>query len=183
MVIRHAVAEDVEEIRKLAEALRFDPKNPQSGALISVLSEKECFARIEGSRYFYVDEERGDLNGFLVGIGRNLVEELSGEGLFPHGEVLPFLRGQERSFVYGESVGVRESKQRRGVGKALLERWIYESQSDFMKDAYVMLRHSPSGNKPSIAMCEGFGFGFTSQEVEKKGVGHGIYKKVICNWS
>ena len=179
MAVRLARAGDVERIKLLAESLRFDPTDPKPGALVAVLNREEYLARIEGSRYFYVDVDEGGLNGFLMCEDDGVVDALFRRGLFHHEEMLPFFAKQKRPFVYGESVGIKKGKQRRGIGRALMDKWFGDMLSNGIKRAYVMVRHEPCRNTPSIEFCREFGFRYTGEEVEREGIVHGVYERVF----
>ncbi len=177
MVIRHAKIEDIEKIKELADSLKYNPENPKSNSIISTFNRDEYIFRINNSRFFYVDSNGDELNGFLIAHEGNLIKTLSEEGMFHHEEMLPFLSQQKEPFVYGESIGIREGMQRKGIGDALMSRWFEDIERAQIKDVYVMIRHEPHRNIHSIDFCKKYGFSFTGVEVSNKSFVHGVYKK------
>jgi GNAT superfamily N-acetyltransferase len=177
MAIMHAKLEHIDKIRQLAESLRFDPIKPKAGALITVLNPKEYAFRIKHSDYFYVEIERGELVGFLMCLDNKLIARAVKGGMFHHTELLPFLLNCEKPFIYGESIGIRESEQRKGIGKALMDRWIFDMGKAGINKSYVMIRHKPARNNPSIDFVRGFGFRDTGTEVSNRDMIHGIYER------
>lgn len=179
MAIRHAKPEDVDKIKELAESLKYNPKKPKSGAIVTVLSRNEYLFRIKNSRFFYVDFKGNDLNGFLISDDSELIKTLYQNNMFHHEEVLPFLSKCKQPFLYGESIGVRDDKQRTGIGNSLISRWLKDAEEADIKDLYVLIRHSPDKNINSISLSIKKGFRYFGTEVTKKEFVHGIYERKI----
>ena len=52
MKIVRANPSHIEDIKKLAESLRFNPKNPKNNSSITILNDSEYLDRINNSKFF-----------------------------------------------------------------------------------------------------------------------------------
>lgn len=176
MKIINAKPIHINGIMKLADSLKFNTNDPKVGSLVAVLSEKELLARIK-SKYFYVAIEDGEIQGFLIILDLKGIDYLVKQNLFYHKEILPFLEKQKEEFVYGELIGVREKKQRKGLGNVLIKKLSEELKEEGIHKLFVQIRHKPVKNVHSITFCKQLGFQYIHNEVNYEEVTFGIYEK------
>ena len=177
--IINALPEHVKKIREISQELKFNQEKPKCEALITVLREREYTERTRLSKYFYVAVEGQIVLGFLMAFDDKTYEELLRRGLFHHEEIIPFLNDSSKPFVYWESFGVANNKQRAGVGKALINRLLEDGINDDKKIIHAMIRHEPYKNNASINLTKQFGFQYSGIDVSNEEYTHGIYQKTL----
>lgn len=168
--VRHAELKDIEEIRTLAESVRYDPDHPgETGSIVYVLGSEGYSYRINNSRFAYVGVSENRVRGFLMCIDDKLLDEMSRKNRFHHGGVLHFLSQQQKPFIYGETIAIDPVFARRGVGKRIMDSLLRDMETAGIPNMHVLIRHSPHRNNPSINFCTKLGFEFTGREIVNDG--------------
>lgn len=165
-MIRQATRADLEHIERLAESVKYDPESPdKSNTLGYVLDREEYLRRLTNPEFFYVSENDGEVDGFLMCYDNQFLDGLVADDMFHHDGVLDFLRKQETPFVYGESIAVKRELERSGIGKAMMSRLFQDMRKRDIQRMHVLIRHNPDRNEESIDFCSGLDFEYTGKEI------------------
>ena len=170
-------SEDAESVSNLAKSLEVDFERPQANGFLVYLHEIEEFARRSGlTDYFYVAERDSELVGYLMCYDNNALESLVEANVLNYEDgIVREVSKQERPYIFGDHIGVREDLTQGNIGRNLMETLFEDMREKGINRMYVGVLHSPVRNEASVSFVRSFGFEEVSEVSNSDGLIWGIY--------